>query len=202
MGLPAENWDPMPFFSCPPSTSLVGPGKTVKYLSSTSQFDWDCELTVVVSKPLRYASVQEAAEAIAGYTIGLDLSCRDLLVGGPKGLMDIMRGKAQDTMKPCGPFFVPKACLEAEDTRIRDAAIEQKVNGEMMIKRDTAQMFWKLEECLAEISKVVTLEPGNMVMTGTPAGSAKSHGERWFKVGDRISASIDGVGTLEVELVE
>ncbi|KAK3058371.1 hypothetical protein LTR09_001449 [Extremus antarcticus] len=202
MGLPAEKWDPMPFFSCPPSTSLVGPGKTVKYPPTTARFDWECELTVILSKPLRNASVEEAADAIAGYTIGLDLSCRDLLVGGPKGLMDIMRGKAQDTMKPCGPFFVPKECLEAEKAEMRDAAIELSVNGEVMIKGSTAEMVWKPEECLAEISKVVTLEAGDMVLTGTPAGSAKSHGERWLKVGDRVSAGIGGIGTLEVEVIE
>jgi len=85
---------------------------------------------------------------------------------------------------------------------MRDAAIELSVNGEVMIKGSTAEMVWKPEECLAEISKVVTLEAGDMVLTGTPAGSAKSHGERWLKVGDRVSAGIGGIGTLEVEVIE
>lgn len=199
MGLPAEKWDPMPFFSCPPTTCIVGPGKTIRYPSGTKQFDWECEFTVVLGRALRHASVEEARDAIAGYTIGLDLSCRDLLTGGPKGLMDIMRGKAQESMKPCGPYFVPKECLA---DGVGDMPVELEVNGEVMIKGNTSEMIWKPEECLAEISKIVTLEPGDMVMTGTPAGSAKSHGGRWLKVGDRIEAEIGGLGCLEVEVVE
>ncbi|KAK4501241.1 hypothetical protein PRZ48_007048 [Zasmidium cellare] len=199
MGLPAEKWDPMPFFSCPPSTSMVGPGKTVRYPSGTKQFDWECELTVVLGKSLRDASVDEARDAIAGYTIGLDLSCRDLITSGPKGLMDIMRGKAQDGMKPCGPYFIPKECL-TED--VNDMPVELKVNGEVMISGSTKEMLWKPEECLVEISKIVTLEAGDMIMTGTPAGSAKSYGGRWLRVGDRIEARIGGLGVLEVEVVE
>jgi 2,4-diketo-3-deoxy-L-fuconate hydrolase len=202
MGLPAEKWDPMPFFSCPPSTSTVGPGKTIKYPNGTAQFDWECELTIVVGKSLRHASVQEAADAIAGYTIGLDLSCRDLLVSGPKGILDIIRGKAQNSMKPCGPYFVPKECLPSDEAEMRDAKVGLWVNDEKMIDGSTAEMVWKPEECLAEISRFVTLEPGDMVMTGSPAGTAKAHGEKWLKVGDRIAASIGGLGVLEVEVCQ
>ena len=75
------------------------------------------------------------------------------------------------------------------------------VNGELMIDGSTAEMIWKPEECLAEISKVMTIEPGDMILTGTPAGSAKSHGNRWLKIGDCISAQIEGLGSLEVEVV-
>ncbi|KAF2159829.1 hypothetical protein M409DRAFT_37841 [Zasmidium cellare ATCC 36951] len=198
MGLPAEKWDPMPFFSCPPTTAIVGPGKTVPYPHGTKQFDWECELTVVLGKPLRNASVAEAKDAIAGYTIGLDLSCRDLITSGPKGLMDIMRGKAQDGMKPVGPYFVPKEAVSGD---VGDMAVELRVNGEVMIQGSTREMLWKPEECLVEISRVVTLEPGDLVMTGTPAGSAKSHGGRWLGVGDRIEARIGELGVLEVEVV-
>ena len=109
MGLPAEKWDPMPFFICPPTTSMVGPGRTVKYPLGTTQFDWECELVVVVASKLRNASVEEASTAIAGYMIGLDLSCRDLLAPAKGGLVDIMRGKAQETMKPWRTFVRTKS---------------------------------------------------------------------------------------------
>lgn len=196
MGLPVEKWDPMPFFSCPPTTSIVGPGKTVKYPTGTEQLDWEVELTVVLGRHLRDATVEEAREAIAGYTVGLDLSCRDLLAKGP--LPDIMRGKAQDTMKPIGPVFVPKKCLD--EANVRNLAMKLWVNGELMIDGNTSEMIWRSEECLAEISTVTSLEPGDLVMTGTPAGSAKSHGGRWLKVGDKIKAEIEQVGVLEVEI--
>lgn len=101
--------------------------------------------------------------------------------------------------KPCGPYFVPKDCLREA---VNDVAVELRVNGKVMIEGSTREMIWGVEECLVEISKVVALEPGNMVITWTPAGSAKSRGERWLRVGDRIEASIGGLGTLEVEVFE
>lgn len=84
----------MPFFLRPPTTSLVGPGETVKIPRPTKQFDWECELAVVIGKPLRHASREETAQAIAGYTIGLDLSCRDLIPADNDLKIDSTRGKA------------------------------------------------------------------------------------------------------------
>ena len=201
MGLPVEKWDPMPFFACPPSSSLVGPGKTVKYPFGTTQFDWECELVVVVGSRLRNASVEEASAAIAGYTIGLDLTCRDWLVPGQGGLIDLMRGKSQESMKPCGPSFVPRKFVGRSKENGHGLPVKLSVNGELMIDGNTADMIWTPEECLAEISKIVTLEPGDMIFTGTPSGSAKSHGERWLKVGDWIEAEIGKLGTLKVQVV-
>ena len=77
MGLVAQKWTPMPYFFRSPRTSLVGPGATVRIPRSTEQFDWECELAVVLGKRLRHGSEQDASDAIAGYTIGLDMSCRD-----------------------------------------------------------------------------------------------------------------------------
>ncbi|KAM0815700.1 putative Fumarylacetoacetase-like C-terminal domain-containing protein [Seiridium cardinale] len=184
MGMPARKWDSMPFFTCPPTTSMIGSGQKVKYPFGTSQFDWECELVVVVGARLHRANHEQAARAIAGYTIGLDWSCRDLLARKIGGLVDLMRGKAQKPMKPCGPSFVSKRF--ASD--VQNAPVKLWVNGELMINGTTADMIWKPEEYLAEIGKLVTLGPGDMIMTGIPAGSAKSHGGRWLKIGDRISA--------------
>lgn len=107
MGLPTEKWHPMPFFFRPPTTTLVGPGKTVHIPKSTNQFDWECELAVIIGKRIRNAGKQEAMDAVAGYTIGLDLSCRDLMRNDTALSVDLVRGKAQDTMAPCGPYIVP-----------------------------------------------------------------------------------------------
>ncbi|HEV7434218.1 MAG TPA: fumarylacetoacetate hydrolase family protein [Pseudorhizobium sp.] len=100
MGLDAGRWASMPFFIRPPKSTLVGPGATVIIPRSTRQFDWECELAVVIGRPLRHATKVEAAAAIAGYSIGLDLSCRDLIQVDNDLKVDLLRGKAQDTMAP------------------------------------------------------------------------------------------------------
>jgi 2-keto-4-pentenoate hydratase/2-oxohepta-3-ene-1,7-dioic acid hydratase in catechol pathway len=197
MGLPAEKWEPMPFFCCPPSTSMVGPGETLKYPAGTSQFDWECELVVVAGARLRDATLDEASAAIAGYTIGLDMSCRDLMTPQNGGLIDLLRGKAQDAMKPCGPSFVPRTASFDH----HGLSVKLSVNGEEMINDTTADMISTPEECLVEISKVITIESGDMILTGSPAGSAKARGGKWLKVGDQISAQISGLGTLNVAVV-
>ena len=98
MGLAKKKWDSMPFFIRPPKTTLVGPGDTVIIPKTTKQFDWECELAVFIGKTLKNASKQEAAAAVAGYAIGLDLSCRDLIQVDNDLKVDLVRGKAQDTM--------------------------------------------------------------------------------------------------------
>ncbi|KAF5537103.1 bifunctional 4-hydroxyphenylacetate degradation enzyme [Fusarium napiforme] len=196
MGLSTEKWDPMPFFSCPPTSSIVGPGKTVPLPPATNQFDWECELTVVIGKGLRNATAEQAAEAIAGYTIGLDLSCRDLFQPGPQGLVDIIRGKAQPGMKPCGPIFWPKECIG----NLNNIPVRLWLNGDLMMDGTTSEMIRSPAECIAEMSQILPLDPGDMIMTGTPSGSARSHGNRWLVKGDFIKAQIGDMEPLEIEI--
>ena len=194
MGLDAKKWDSMPFFLKPPTTTLVGPGQTVSIPKSTRQFDWECELTVVVGKRLRHATREEAAQAIAGYTIGLDLSCRDLIPSHNDLQIDLVRGKAQDTMAPCGPYVVPAQFIKD----INNLRILLYVNDQKMMDASTDQMLYKVDEMLSVISDYITIEPGDMVMTGSPSGSAGAHGDSWLKPGDRIRAEIGGIGQLNV----
>ena len=95
MGLPVQRYDPMPIYLMPPTTCMVGPGRTVEIPKATKQFDWELELTIVIGARLRHADLDEAKCAIAGYTIALDLSARDLLQIGPPFYLDLTRGKAQ-----------------------------------------------------------------------------------------------------------
>jgi 2,4-didehydro-3-deoxy-L-rhamnonate hydrolase len=194
MGLLAQRWDSMPFFMRPPETSLVGPGKTVVIPRSTKQFDWECELAVVVSRRLKHASPDQAGRSIAGYSIGLDLSCRDLIQVDNDLKVDLMRGKAQDTMAPCGPVMMPAAFLpEVDNLRIR-----LWVNEELMIDASTSEMLYKIDQQLSIISEYITLEPGDILFTGSPSGSAGVHGNRWLNSGDVIRADIEKIGTIEV----
>ncbi len=107
MGLEVKKWDSMPFFIRPPKTTLVGPGNTVRIPKTTRQFDWECELAVFMGKRLKDAGLAEAAASVAGYAIGLDLSCWDLIKVDNDLKVDLVRGKAQDTMAPCGPAIMP-----------------------------------------------------------------------------------------------
>ncbi|KAH8803431.1 Fumarylacetoacetase [Xylogone sp. PMI_703] len=201
MGLSATKWDSMPFLLRPPTTSLVGPGPTVELPPSTQQFDWECELAVVVGCKLHHASVEEvlACGGIAGYTMGLDLSCRDLAIAPNELKVDLMRGKAQDTMAPCGPVIVPVQFLD-NGLKMKDAAIKLWVNGELMMDARTSEMLYSVEEQLSIISNYIALEPGDILFTGSPSGSAKAHGGCWLKKGDKIRAEIEGIEFLEVSI--
>ena len=194
MGLEATKWASMPFFLRPPKTTLVGPGRTVVIPRSTQQFDWECEVAVFVGRRLRHASRGQAAAAVAGYAIGLDLSCRDLIKADNDLKVDLVRGKAQDTMAPCGPVIVPAAFVaDIDDLRIR-----LWVNGEKMIDASTSEMLYKIDEQLSIISEFLTIEPGDILFTGSPSGSAGVHGDRWLRPGDAIHAEIDQIGALDV----
>ena len=194
MGLPTEKWHPMPFFLRPPTTTLVGPGKTVYIPKSTKQFDWECELAVIVGKRLRNAGKQEAMNAVAGYAIGLDLSCRDLMQNDTAVPVDLVRGKAQDTMAPCGPYIVPVQFVSNPYT----LQIQLFVNDEKMMDANSSEMIYKIDEQLSIISEYITIEPGDILFTGSPAGTAKAHDGHFLQPGDTIHAQIEGVGAMDV----
>lgn len=194
MGLEVKKWAAMPFFIKPPKTTLVGPGETVRIPRSTKEFDWELELVVFVSKRLRHASKEEAASAMAGYAVGLDLSCRDLMKVDNDIKVDLVRGKGQATMAPCGPYIVPAQFVPDP----YDLRLQLWVNDEPMMDARSSEMIYQIDEMLSIISEYLIIEPGDMLFTGSPAGSAAAHGNRWLRPGDRIRAEISGVGGMEV----
>jgi 2,4-didehydro-3-deoxy-L-rhamnonate hydrolase len=196
MGLEAKKWASMPFFLRPPKTTLVGPGETVIIPKSTQQFDWELELAVVVGKRLRHADKAEAAAAIAGYAIGFDLSCRDLIQVDNDLKIDLVRGKAQDTMAPCGPYIMP-AKFVPDPYNLR---LQLWVNDEQMMDASSAEMLYHIDEQLSIISEYLTIEPGDILFTGSPSGSAAVHGDRFLQPGDRIHAEIEGIGSMDVTM--
>lgn len=195
MNLPVERWPRMPIFLRPPTTSIVGPGRTVCIPATTQQFDWEIELVVVIGARLKDADEAASASAIAGYSVGIDFSCRDLLDRGSAIGADLIRAKAQDTMAPIGPAIRPAAHIPNPQA----LSLRLWVNGELRQDGTTADMLFPISEQIATISRFITLEPGDVVFTGSPAGSARSDAE-YLKPGDRIRAEIESVGVLEVEL--
>src|SRR5260370_41991261 len=138
MGLEVKKWDVMPFFIRPPKSTLVGPGETVRIPKTTHQFDWECELAVFVGKRLKDAGRDEASAAIAGYAIGLDLSCRDLIWVDNDLKVDLVRGKGQDTMAPFGPAIMPAKFVN-DPNNLR---IQLYVNDDKMMHVPPTQLVY------------------------------------------------------------
>jgi 2-keto-4-pentenoate hydratase/2-oxohepta-3-ene-1,7-dioic acid hydratase in catechol pathway len=196
MGMSVTKSGTMPFFIRPPRTSLVGPGDTVMIPKTTRQLDWECELAVFVGRTLKNANREEAAAAVAGFAVGLDLSCRDLLKADNDFKVDLARGKAQDTLAPCGPAMMPAMFVPD----VNNLRIQLFLNDEKMMDGSTSEMIYKIDEQLSTISNFMTVEAGSILFTGSPAGSAGEHGNRWLQPGDRLHAEIENVGALDVSL--
>ncbi len=184
------------FFLKPPTTTLVGQGKSVRYPVHSDRFDYELELAFVIGKRGRHIATEEARDYIAGYTIGLDLSARDWQ-RHPKHLakFDLFGGKAFDDSCPLGPAIVPARF-------VHDGNVELKfrLNGELKQDANTKDMIWPVPELVSRISEHLTLEPGDVVLTGTPAGVGLSTGV-WTQVGDHLRGEITGLGSLQVEIV-
>jgi len=184
------------FFMKPPSTTLVGQGRSVRYPVQSEKFDYELELAFVIGKRGRRISSEAALDHVAGYTIGLDLSARDWQ-RHPKHLVkfDLFGGKVFDDSCPLGPGIVPARFVDPADLQLR-----LWVNGELRQDANTSDMIWPVPELVARLSEHVTLEPGDVVLTGTPSGVGLAT-NTWLGVGDVIDCEITGLGSMQVEIV-
>ena len=189
------------FFFKPPTTTVTGPGDAIRLPTRPSRkIDWEAELGVVIGRRARNVSAEDARSHVAGYTIVNDVSARDRLarpdaVAPPFGF-DWFSAKAEDTFCPIGPGIVP-------DWMIADPqclSIRLSVNG--MVKQDsnTSDMVCGIWELIAQASAVVTLEPGDVIATGTPAGVGAPRGE-FLQPGDVVVVEIDQLGSLRNPVV-
>lgn len=175
--------DPLLFLK--PSSAIVGPDEPIRYPKGVTRLDPEAELGVVIGRELKRASAAQAAEGIAGLTVFNDVSARNY----QKSDGQWTRAKGFDTFAPVGPVVVSGL---ASEHRI----IELRVNGELRQRGDTADLIVAVPELLRYISGIMTLYPGDLIATGTPAGIAP------VSVGDQISISIDGIGTLDNPVAE
>lgn len=184
------------FFFKPPRQALVGPGRTVHMPRDTKALDWEVELAAVIGKTATAVSVESALSHVAAWSVGLDLSARDLN-RAPETFykLDWVAGKAQDTCGPLGPHLVP-AEFVGDPHRLR---LQLAVNGETKQDDTTADMVFDVAEQISILSRIMTLEPGDVLFTGTPAGVGAPK-QTFMKVGDRIDAEIESVGKLWVEI--
>ena len=184
------------FFFKPPRNCVVGPGDTVVMPRGTQKYDWEIELAAVIGKTARYVTPAQALDHVAGYTVAIDLSARDFNMAPDQFYkFDWVAGKATDTGCPMGPWIVPAAALPDP----QNVALKLAVNGETKQDSTTGQMIFSIAEQIARASEIMTLDPGDVLLTGTPAGVGVPKGT-FLKPGDRLDADIDGIGRLSVTI--
>ncbi|MDE3100689.1 MAG: fumarylacetoacetate hydrolase family protein [Chloroflexota bacterium] len=190
-GIPLSQRKTAIFFS-KPSGAVIGPDATIEYETRwTQKVDWECELVVVIGTTGRDIPVERAMEHVFGYTIGNDVSARDIQIQKPTS--DFMRGKGMDTFFPIGPGIV----LRDDYGDYHARRLRLSVNGERKQDGTLGEMTRDVPEIIAELSRGLTLEAGDIIATGTPSGVAnESPDPQWLKDGDIVLCEIEGIGTL------
>lgn len=184
------------FFSKLPS-AVIGPGEAIIHPRMTTQLDYEIELAVVIGRTLHKASEAEALSGIFGYTILHDVSARDIQFKEPQN-NQITLGKNFDTFAPIGPCIVtPEELREPDHLRLQTL-----VNDQILQDGSTDQWLFPLPQLLAFLAGIMTLEPGDIVTTGTPAGVGVFRRPQIFlRPGDRVRLEIEGIGRLENPVV-
>lgn len=169
----------IPLIFLKPPSSVIGPGEAILLPPQSKQVDHESELAVVIGKKGKWIAAEDALDYVFGYTVANDVTARDLQkVDG-----QWTRAKGFDTFCPLGPW------IETE-LDPADALIHCRVNGELRQMGSTRDMVFSVAQLIAFISSVMTLEPGDVILTGTPAGIAP------LKAGDVVEVEIEGIGVL------
>ncbi|WP_298223238.1 fumarylacetoacetate hydrolase family protein [Flavobacterium sp.] len=175
-------------FSKPP-TAVTGTNTEILLNPKlTQQLDWEVELAVVIGKPGKYVDKKDALDYVFGYTVINDISARDCRRAG-----QWIVSKGQDTFAPMGPILVTKD--EIADPHNLNLSL--KVNGVEKQNSNTKFMLFNIHELIEDLSTVFTLEPGDIIATGTPAGvGAGRSPQEWLWNGDVVEATVEGIGTI------
>ena len=189
----AEPW----FFMKTTASSIIGTNTSARLPSFSKQVDWEAELGVVIGRTTRNITEARAFDAIAGYVIVNDLSARDLMKReGTPFIYDWVGQKCFEDAAPMGPWFTPAAYIADPN----DMPIKLWVNGVLKQNSNTGRMVHGIAEQVAYLSRHFTLNPGDVIATGTPAGVGMPRGE-FLKVGDEIRIEIGGCGQLANTMV-
>jgi 2-keto-4-pentenoate hydratase/2-oxohepta-3-ene-1,7-dioic acid hydratase in catechol pathway len=169
--------------------TLIGDGEPIVLPPDSTQVDYEAELGVVIGTTAKHVSERDALDAVAGYICVNDVTARDMQFGDGQWT----RGKSPDTFCPVGPRLVPRD--EIGDPQA--LAIRCIVNGETLQDSSTSQMIFSVAEIIAYVTRVITLEPGDLIATGTPAGVGVFRDPQvLLQDGDEVSVEIEGLGTL------
>jgi acylpyruvate hydrolase len=177
------------------ANAITGPDDAIILPPMSRQVDFEAELGVIIGRRARQVSVDTALDYVAGYTIINDVSARDLQFSDGQWL----RAKSFDTFAPMGPYLVTKESLHGGD----GLDIELRLNGKTMQKSNTRNLIFKVPDLVSHISKVMTLEVGDVIATGTPGGVGFVRNPQVFmKPGDIVEIEIEGIGQLRNRVTE
>ena len=175
-------------FSKPPTTVTATNTNIIKNTKLTSQLDWEVELAVVIGKKGKYVSNTDAMDYVFGYTVINDISARDCRREG-----QWIVSKGQDTFAPMGPYLVTKDEIENP----HNLNLSLKVNGVEKQNSNTQFLLFNINDLIEDLSIVFTLEPGDIIATGTPSGvGAGRDPQEWMYDGDVVEATVEGIGTI------
>jgi 2-keto-4-pentenoate hydratase/2-oxohepta-3-ene-1,7-dioic acid hydratase in catechol pathway len=175
-------------FFLKPSSSIVGPGGTVILPRISKDVDFECELCAVIGKTARYVSEEKALDYVFGYTICWDISQRDPWGRGKQNTRNIRKGF--DTFAGLGPWIVTRDEIDEP----QNLAIRVEQNGKPAMTAHTSDMICGLREHIRFLTSILTLRPGDLITTGTPAGVRK------LADGDRLKGSIEKIGEMELHV--
>lgn len=176
--LPVE---PMIFLK--PNTAVIGPGDPIRYPPQSERVDFEGELAVVIGRICRDVPAEQATDVIYGYTIGNDVTARDL----QKRDVQFTRAKGFDTFCPLGPWI--ETDLDPDDFA-QGRSVQTHLNGDLLQDGNTSDLIFDIPALVAHVSSVMTLLPGDVILTGTPDGVGP------MNIGDEVEVSIAGIGSL------
>jgi len=175
-----------------PRTALIGHKQPIIIPKVSRAVDYEVELGIIIGSRGKYLSKERAKEIIAGYTVFNDISFRDWQLPPQKGLgLNWIHGKGMDSSTPVGPYLVTKD--EVDD--VSSLELKLSINGELKQHGTTDDMIFTIEELITYISQGITLQPGDIIATGTPAGVGHTT-KTYLKEGDTITAEITKIGKL------
>ena len=186
---------PRPFLM--PPTVVIGHDEEIPWPAYSEKIDYEIELAVVIGKKAKCVTPDEAGDVIAGYTIANDVSARSVTFAKARAerpwdeFFDWLNGKWADGFLPMGPFLLTADEIE----NIQNLQMILKINGEVRQKANTSQMIFPVADIVSFLSFLMTLEPGDCLATGTPAGVAAATG-KFLQPGDCIECKIEKLGTL------
>jgi len=192
---PRKTTVPRPFLM--PPTAVIGPDEEIPWPVYSDKIDYELELAVVIGKKARCISPDDAPDAIAGYTIANDVSARSVTFAKNRAkrpwdeFYDWLNGKWADGFLPMGPYLF----TADEIPDVQSLEMTLAVNGEVRQKANTSQMIFPVADIVSFLSYIMTLEPGDVIATGTPSGVGLATGN-YLQAGDRIECTIERLGTL------
>jgi 2-keto-4-pentenoate hydratase/2-oxohepta-3-ene-1,7-dioic acid hydratase in catechol pathway len=193
---PGKQGGPLPAAFIKATSSVVGPWRDILKPPVCKELDHETELAVVIGKKCKHVREEDAYDVVAGYTIVNDITARDVgrleREGG-----HLFLGKTYDTFSPMGPWMATRDSI-SDPMHLR---ITTRVNGELRQDGNTKDMIWSIPKLIAYMSQI-TLNPGDIISTGSPGGGGLSNPDWLLKAGDVIEAEIEGIGVLKNAVID